>query len=443
MAIIYTYPRLINLEDTDLLLISDTGTKRKPTMSVKLGDLATFINSKVDVGVTSIIAGTGITVDQPTGDVTITATGGGSGGVGGAGTPQQIAMWDTISSITDSIMEQDLANSKVSLNGSLEVGSPVQSPSQEHVSAFNAFQVNKPTPGSTDTARTGVVNIGKGDTGNFTEFDHTLNLYTPSSFSDPTNFSDAKAFEYTWNDAYKFARIEAADYAGGNISPLWEVGDLSFEINGARWQVANGDYARFITPGSPAYFEVTSTSAQFNVDTSFAGGISVSMDGNKIEDVGTPTLGNDAATKDYVDGLSDIRKVDVTVTPAQMLSLNGGNVIQLLPAPGANRMYYILNALINLKFNSIAYDFSATGLSDAVSLQLGTLSLFNDTGLNTINLNSATNTYFIGDPVSASTNIQVPVNVPINLASTSGILVSQGDSDLNISILYRDIDLSF
>jgi hypothetical protein len=167
------------------------------------------------------------------------------------------------------------------------------------------------------------------------------------------------------------------------------------------------------------------------------------MDGNKIEDVGTPTLGNDAATKDYVDGLSDVRKVDVTVTPAQMLSLNGGNVIQLLPAPGANRMYYILNALINLKFNSIAYNFSATGLSDAVSLQLGTLSLFNDTGLNTINLNSATNTYFIGDPVSASTNIQVPVNVPINLASTSGILVSQGDSDLNISILYRDIDLSF
>ena len=122
MAIIYTYPRLINLDDTDLLIVSDSSAKRKPTMSVKLGDLATFINDKVDVGVTSIIPGSGITVDQPTGDVTISATGGGGGGVGGTGTPQQIAMWDTISSITDSIMQQVVANSKVSLNGSLEVG---------------------------------------------------------------------------------------------------------------------------------------------------------------------------------------------------------------------------------------------------------------------------------------------------------------------------------
>jgi len=43
MAIIYTYPRLINLDNTDLLLISDSTSKRKPTMSVKLGDLAAHI----------------------------------------------------------------------------------------------------------------------------------------------------------------------------------------------------------------------------------------------------------------------------------------------------------------------------------------------------------------------------------------------------------------
>ena len=438
MAIIYTYPRLINLEDTDLLLISDTGTKRKPTMSVKLGDLATFINSKVDVGVTSIIAGTGITIDQPTGDVTITATGGGSGGVGGAGTPQQIAMWDTTSSITDSIMGQDLANSKVSLNGSLEIGSPVESPSQEHLSVFNAFQVTKPTPGSTDTSRTGVVHIGKGEGGNFTEFDYALNLYTPSDLSDPTNFSDAKAFRYQFNDAYTFARIEAADYAGGNISPLWEVGDIDFEITGARWQVANGDYARFITPGSPAYFEVTSTLIKINVpfDTD------INMIGNAIVNLPTPVNPSDAVNKSYVDGLtSDIRQLDFTVTPAQMLSLNGGNTIQLLPAPGPNKMYYILNGLINLKFNSVAYNFSATGLSDVVTLQLGTTSLFNDTGLNTGNLNSSASTFFVGDPLSTSG--QIPVNVPINLTATSGMSVSQGNSDLNFSLLYREIDLSF
>jgi len=130
---------------------------------------------------------------------------------------------------------------------------------------FNALQVTKPTPGSTDTSRTGVVHIGKGEGGNFTEFDYALNLYTPSDLSDPTNFSDAKAFRYQFNDAYTFARIDAVDYAGGNISPLWEVGDLDFEINGARWQVSNGDYARFISPGSPPYFEVTPTLVRINV----------------------------------------------------------------------------------------------------------------------------------------------------------------------------------
>lgn len=148
---------------------------------------------------------------------------------------------------------------------SLKITPSSSTTTQEYVSAFNAFQVNKPTPGSTDTVRTGVVHIGKGSTGTFTEFDHTLNLYTPSSFSDPTNFSDAKAFRYTWNDAYTFAKIEAQDYAGGIISPQWSVGDHDGETTGAIWQVNNGDHARFITPGSDPYFEVTPNDAQFNV----------------------------------------------------------------------------------------------------------------------------------------------------------------------------------
>ncbi len=139
--------------------------------------------------------------------------------------------------------------------------------------------------------------------------------------------------------------------------------------------------------------------------------------------------------------LLDLKQLDITVTPAQLLSLNGGNTVQLLPAPGPNKMYYILNGLINLKFNSVAYDFSAAGLGDVVTLQLGTSSLFNDTGLNTSNLNSVVNTYFIGDPINPTP--QVPVNVPINLTSTSGITVSQGDSDLNFSLLYREININF
>lgn len=44
MAIIYSYPELLSLEDRDLLLISDLSSKNKPTMRVELGNLAKYIN---------------------------------------------------------------------------------------------------------------------------------------------------------------------------------------------------------------------------------------------------------------------------------------------------------------------------------------------------------------------------------------------------------------
>ena len=45
MAIIYSYPELLSLEDRDLLLISDLSSKKNPTMRVKLGVLASHINT--------------------------------------------------------------------------------------------------------------------------------------------------------------------------------------------------------------------------------------------------------------------------------------------------------------------------------------------------------------------------------------------------------------
>ena len=349
MAIIYTYPRLINPQDSDLLLISDASAKRKDTKRVELGDLATFINNKVDVGVTSIIAGAGVTVDQPTGDVTISATGGGSGGVGGAGTPQQIAMWDTTSSITDSIMSQNIANNIVSLNGSLEISNTVQTPTWEHLSAFNGFQLNKPTPGSTDTARKVLMNLGMmttSVTGN-SAFNYVLDLYTPNDLSDPINFSDAKAFRYQWNDAYTFIRLQAEDYPGGNPSPLWEVGDMDGESTGARWQVNAGGYARFTNLNNPAgiplqtYFEVTTSLAKF--------GVELDMKDNKIVNVQDPTLPQDAATKAYVDSTTGGGSVGGTGTTdalpiwtaantlgdSLVVSTSGGNGIGINMTPGA------------------------------------------------------------------------------------------------------------
>ncbi len=45
MAIIYSYPELLSLEDRDLLLISDLSSKKNPTMRVEVGTLAAYINS--------------------------------------------------------------------------------------------------------------------------------------------------------------------------------------------------------------------------------------------------------------------------------------------------------------------------------------------------------------------------------------------------------------
>ena len=283
--------------------------------------------------------------------------------------------------------------------------------------------------------------VGQGSTGNFTEFDYALNLYSPNSFSDPTNFSDAKAFRYQWNDAYSFARIEAEDYAGGNISPLWEVGDLDFEITGARWQVSNGGYARFISPGSPAYFEVTTSQAEFNVDTSFSGGISVSMDGNRVEDVGTPTLGNDAATKDYVDSkTTDLKNARITLGSGQVQSLNGGGTLQLIAAPtGTDKIIAVMNVIFQVAFQSVPYNFAASGISDSINFYIGT-----DQSRNISNSiwNSASDKYVSYDFPNSDVNTDIQPNVAFTIQASAGMTVTQGDSDIEIYILYREVELA-
>ena len=50
MAIIYSYPEIPDVQGGDLLLISDTGTPNKPTRSVDIDDLATYIGTVVGVG---------------------------------------------------------------------------------------------------------------------------------------------------------------------------------------------------------------------------------------------------------------------------------------------------------------------------------------------------------------------------------------------------------
>jgi len=137
----------------------------------------------------------------------------------------------------------------------------------------------------------------------------------------------------------------------------------------------------------------------------------------------------------------DVLQKDVTITSTQLLSLNGGGTVEVLAAPGSGKMLSILNAVINLDYGSVAYNFAAAGLSDGVGLELGTTGLVNDNAFFTSNLNSAADTYFVADPLNASAGTQLTPNVALNLVATSGISVSQGNSPVKMSILYREITL--
>jgi len=185
-------------------------------------------------------------------------------------------------------------------------------------------------------------------------------------------------------------------------------------------------------------FETTSTGITVTgTQSSFTGQVTIPA---------TPVANTDAASKAYVDsqaGGLDLIQTEVTITSAQMLSLNGGATIQLIAAPGANKIIAILNALIHLDYGTVTYDFATAGLSDGVGLSYGTQQISGDNAFFTNNLNSTSDTYFIADPLGVSAGTNMTPNQPLNLISTSGVSVSQGNSPIKMSILYREISIPF
>jgi len=245
MAVIYSYPKLSTLQGKDLLLISDVSSKNKPTMRVELKDIASYVGSQLE------LSGTEHYLPVFT-----------TSGLGDSIIKQDVDL-DWAQVLGELNVDENLSVAKSArVNDQLVVGSNFTSIPQRNFIAPGLVAVQA-TPLSTDT-RTGVVFVGDANISpGFTRQYHQLNLYTSSDYSDPTNFSDAKAFEYSYNDSYVFARIQAEDYAGGNIAPLWEVGDFG-ETTNARWKVNSGDYAKY-SDGVVDFFSVTPVDAKFKV----------------------------------------------------------------------------------------------------------------------------------------------------------------------------------
>ena len=135
-----------------------------------------------------------------------------------------------------------------------------------------------------------------------------------------------------------------------------------------------------------------------------------------------------------------VLKKEVTITAAQMLALNGGGTINIIPAAGAGQLISILNMAMFLDYGGTVYNFAATGLSDSVTFRLGTASTFHTLATST-ELNITQDRYTVFDFPNNDEMVYQP-NTAFTLVASSGITVSQGDSPIKLSVLYRIVNFT-
>ena len=128
----------------------------------------------------------------------------------------------------------------------------------------------------------------------------------------------------------------------------------------------------------------------------------------------------------------------VTLTATQVLSLSGGGSnIELIAAPGANKVIDVISLIAYLDFGTQAYNWIGTG--NKLSITTTTpVSQENGFNLAATQLNASADTYW--KPEIA--NVPIGVNLPLSIYNTSGGVVTQGDSPITFNILYRIVDFS-
>lgn len=144
-----------------------------------------------------------------------------------------------------------------------------------------------------------------------------------------------------------------------------------------------------------------------------------------------------SALKSYIYPI-DLDQKLVTVTSAQLLALNGGGTIELLPAPGANKILVVNDVFAWIDFATTAYNFAFASGNDGVRLNNGTEWTGNAyPGPQFLNASA--------DDYNRTGMFIYPQryapNTTFNLHATSGVSVSQGDSPIKFNIIYRIVDL--
>jgi len=147
--------------------------------------------------------------------------------------------------------------------------------------------------------------------------------------------------------------------------------------------------------------------------------------------------------QDVIDSVSaggsstDLKNATVTLTPAQLLTLNGGGTLSLIPAPGAGKLIAVMNVVYKLDFTSVQYNF-AGALGQSIQFYIGTDP---SRGIAFNIFNAAVDQYGSLDFPYNDTNTNIQPNVAFTLQASSGVSVSQGDSPFVINILYREVTI--
>lgn len=134
---------------------------------------------------------------------------------------------------------------------------------------------------------------------------------------------------------------------------------------------------------------------------------------------------------------SVVRQAKKVLGPNEILSLSGPipQFLEFIPAPGENKLLMPIN--IAYKLTPVSVPYNVTGSNFNIVLNSFTIGLSIPSG----NINSTQVTHGWDPSIIALNTVSSIVNQPINFTFDGGT-VSQGDSILTVSMLYRIIDFS-